>query len=95
MEITEIVIKNGLTYSIPTPVWNLAEATFDQQYKPGVDVRSLCRNIGEELMPTDRHDPFSSERLARCLMSVKGRAGGKKAAANRHVGQLPLAKDWT
>lgn len=82
MKVVEIEVK-GQPYAVPFEIWAAAVVTFDQHYKPGIDVRSLCRQIGDDLMPVTRHDPFGSERLARCLMSVKGRAGGLKTAANR------------
>lgn len=83
MEPMTVVTVKGMDYHVPTGVLRLALVTFDQQYAGGVDVRSLARNIAHELMPARWDDPFSEERLARCILSLKGRAGAQKRRRTR------------
>lgn len=68
----------GVTYCIPEEIWTVACETFRQQYARGVKVVPLARRISAELMPASFDDPFSQERLTRCLLSHFGKKGGKK-----------------
>lgn len=73
------VTVRGATYFIPQEIWVVALRTFEQQYKRfGGSVPQLARAVASELMPVGSWDPFSEERLTRCLLSHFGKRGGKK-----------------
>jgi hypothetical protein len=93
MSVVTIQVK-GTPYCIPTEVWEVALVTFDQQYPRWEGtVPSLARAIARDLMPARREDLFSEERLTRCLLSVKGRAGAKKRARLSSRVQLNLFRE--
>jgi len=78
MSMTEVIVK-GTAYCVPTEILNVAMVTFDQQYgRASGSVPALARRIAHELMPATREDPFSAERLTRCILSLKGRRGGRR-----------------
>lgn len=81
------VARTKMTYTIPAEVWRTATVTFDQHYRRGIDVPALASRIAAELMPASRQDPFSEERLRRCLLSVKGRRGVQKRQRVSKEGQ--------
>lgn len=81
-DIVHIEVKrDGITYAIPGVIWRRAVVTFDQQYRLYKGrVPLLARLIGNELMPANNDDPFSAERLARCLLAHKGSRARKPAS---------------
>lgn len=82
MSTVAITVK-GVEYHIPEEIWRVACRTFEQQYskgwaRPPGSIWGLANRIASDLMPARHEDPFSEERLTRCLLSHFGKHGGKK-----------------
>ena len=98
---TVVIEVRGVEYHLDEKVWTLARRTFEQQYptwkREKRKVVDLARMIAADLMPASFDDPWSQERLTRCLLSHFGRKGGKKkgsqASLPRVTGQLVLFEE--
>ena len=91
MTMTEVTTAKG-RYYVPTALLDAAIQTFDDMYSvvkaAGLEMGrrpnmvSLATAIAEDLMPDISDDPFGRRRLVKCILSLKGRKGGKKSQAS-------------
>ena len=81
--VTEVTVK-GQTYCVPTAILDAALLTFNQNYGRGINVPELALQVAYEFRDQfGQHDPFSVTRLQRCILSLKGKRGGKKKQAKK------------